>query len=104
MEPVSYTHLTGYQGHVIPVVIAVFFMSKLEKKLHTIVPEMFDLFVTPLVTVLVTGYVTLTAVSYTHLERYARWCERTGVNHSLLLDFSLCCKLKLIHKIMVRNT
>ncbi|WP_438264262.1 hypothetical protein, partial [Anaerostipes hadrus] len=21
-------------------------------------------------------------------ERYARWCERTGVNHSLLLDFS----------------
>ena len=20
-------------------------------------------------------------------ERYARWCERTGVNHSLLLDF-----------------
>ena len=53
-------NLTGYQGHVIPVVIAVFFMSKLEKKLHTIVPEMFDLFVTPLVTVLVTGYVTLT--------------------------------------------
>ena len=53
-------NLTGYQGHVIPVVIAVFFMSKLEKKLHKIVPEMFDLFVTPLVTVLVTGYVTLT--------------------------------------------
>lgn len=44
----------------IPVVIAVFFMSKLEKKLHKIVPEMFDLFVTPLVTTLVTGYVTLT--------------------------------------------
>ena len=41
-------NLTGYQGHVIPVVIAVFFMSKLEKKLHKIVPEMFDLFVTRL--------------------------------------------------------
>lgn len=53
-------NLTGYQGHVIPVVIAVFFMSKLEKKLHKIVPEMLDLFITPLVTVLVTGYVTLT--------------------------------------------
>lgn len=53
-------NLTGYQGHVIPVVIAVFFMSKLEKKLHKLVPEMLDLFVTPLVTVLVTGYVTLT--------------------------------------------
>lgn len=53
-------NLVGYQGHVIPVVIAVWFMSKLEKKLHKIVPEMIDLFVTPLVTVLVTGYCTLT--------------------------------------------
>ena len=52
--------LVGYQGHVIPVVIAVWFMSALEKKLHKIVPEIIDLFVTPLVTVLVTGYLTLT--------------------------------------------
>ena len=40
--------LVGYQGHVIPVVIAVWFMSMLEKKLHKIVPEIIDLFVTPL--------------------------------------------------------
>ncbi len=53
-------NLVGYQGHVIPVVIAVWFMSAIEKKLHKIVPEMIDLFVTPLVTVLVTGYLTLT--------------------------------------------
>lgn len=53
-------NLVGYQGHVIPVVIAVWFMSKLEKKLHKVVPEIIDLFVTPLVTVLVTGYCTLT--------------------------------------------
>ncbi len=53
-------NLTGYQGHVIPVVIAVWFMSLIEKKLHKIVPEIIDLFVTPLVTVLVTGYLTLT--------------------------------------------
>lgn len=53
-------NLTGYQGHVIPVVIAIYFMSILEKKLHKVVPEMIDLFVTPLVTVLATGYVTLT--------------------------------------------
>lgn len=52
--------LVGYQGHVIPVIIAVWFMSTLEKKLHKIVPEMIDLFVTPLVTVLTTGYLTLT--------------------------------------------
>lgn len=53
-------NLVGYQGHVIPVVIAVWVMSKIEKKLHKIVPEIIDLFVTPLVTVLVTGYLSLT--------------------------------------------
>lgn len=55
-------NLVGYQGHVIPVVIAVWLMSVIEKKLHKIVPEIIDLFVTPLVTVLVTGYVTLTII------------------------------------------
>lgn len=54
--------LVGYQGHVIPVIIAVWLMSVIEKKLHKIVPEIIDLFVTPLVTVLVTGYVTLTVI------------------------------------------
>ena len=53
-------NMTGYQGHVIPVIIAVWFMCFIEKKLHKLVPEMIDLFVTPLVTVLVTGYLTLT--------------------------------------------
>ena len=53
-------NLVGYQGHVIPVVIAVWFMSLIEKWLHKIVPEMIDLFVTPLITVLATGYLTLT--------------------------------------------
>ncbi|WP_455615731.1 glucose PTS transporter subunit IIA [Eisenbergiella sp.] len=55
-------NLVGYQGHVIPVVIAVWLMCMLEKKLHKIVPEILDLFVTPLVTVLVTGYLTLTII------------------------------------------
>ncbi|MEE1114321.1 MAG: glucose PTS transporter subunit IIA [Eubacterium sp.] len=49
----------GYQGHVIPVILAVFFMSKLEKWLHKHVPEMIDLFVTPLATVFCTSLVTL---------------------------------------------
>ncbi|SFB16545.1 PTS system sucrose-specific IIA component, Glc family /PTS system sucrose-specific IIB component, Glc family /PTS system sucrose-specific IIC component, Glc family [Acetitomaculum ruminis DSM 5522] len=52
----------GYQGHVIPVIIAIFVMSWIEKRLHKIVPAMLDLFVTPLVTVLVTGYLTLSAI------------------------------------------
>lgn len=55
-------NLVGYQGHVIPVVIAVWVMCLLEKFLHRHVPEMLDLFVTPLVTVLVTGYLTLTVI------------------------------------------
>ena len=37
---------SGYQGHVIPVIIAVWFMSTIEKWLHKHVPEMIDLFVT----------------------------------------------------------
>ena len=52
----------GYQGHVIPVMLAVLFMSKLEAKLHKVVPEMIDLFVTPLTTVLVTALVTFTII------------------------------------------
>ena len=54
--------LVGYQGHVIPVIIAVWVMCMIEKRLHKIVPEMIDLFVTPLVSVLVTGYLTLTVI------------------------------------------
>lgn len=48
----------GYQGHVIPVVIAIWLMCKIEKYLHEHVPEMIDLFVTPLATVLVTALLT----------------------------------------------
>ena len=54
--------LVGYQGHVIPVIIAVFVMCWIEKRLHKIVPAMFDLFVTPLVSVFVTGYLTFTII------------------------------------------
>lgn len=49
----------GYQGHVVPVIIAVWLMCKMEKWLHKHVPEMIDLFVTPLCTVLATAFVTL---------------------------------------------
>lgn len=54
--------MVGYQGHVIPVVIAVWLLSVLEKKLHKVVPEVLDLFVTPLVSVFVTGYLTLAVI------------------------------------------
>lgn len=54
--------MVGYQGHVIPVVIAVWVLSVIEKRLHKIVPEVLDLFVTPLVSVFVTGYLTLSVI------------------------------------------
>lgn len=54
--------LIGYQGHVIPVIIAVWVMCFIEKRLHKIVPEMFDLFVTPLVSVFATGYLTYSII------------------------------------------
>ena len=54
--------LVGYQGHVIPVIIAVFVMCQIEKRLHKVVPAMFDLFVTPLVSVFVTGYLTFSII------------------------------------------
>lgn len=52
----------GYQGHVIPVMLAVLFMSKLEKWLHKHVPEMIDLFVTPLTTVFLTALATFVVI------------------------------------------
>lgn len=54
--------LVGYQGHVIPVIIAVWVMCFIEKRLHKLVPAMFDLFVTPLVSVFVTGYLTYSII------------------------------------------
>lgn len=52
-------YLVGYQGHVIPVVIAIWLMSLIERKLHRVVPAMIDLFITPLVTVLATALATM---------------------------------------------
>lgn len=74
----------GYQGHVIPVVIAVWIMCKIEKWLHKHVPEMIDLFVTPLCTVLATAFITLgiigpifsTAESY--VLDFAGWIITVG--------------------------
>lgn len=54
--------MVGYQGHVIPVIIAVWVMCFIEKRLHKVIPAMFDLFVTPLVSVFVTGYLTLAVI------------------------------------------
>ncbi len=74
----------GYQGHVIPVIIAVWIMCQLEKWLHKHVPEVLDLFVTPLVTVLTTAFLTFTIIgpifstAETYILTFARWLITVG--------------------------
>ena len=69
----------GYQGHVIPVMIAVWFMCKIEKWLHKHVPEMIDLFVVPITTVFTTALLTFVVIGpiFATLENYvlkgAQW-------------------------------
>lgn len=46
--------LVGYQGSIIPAIIAGYMISKLEKVLRKVVPEMMDLVVTPFVSLTVT--------------------------------------------------
>ncbi len=62
----------GYQGHVIPVMIAIWIMSKIEKWLHKIVPEMIDLFVVPITTVFLTALATFVVIGpiFATLENY----------------------------------
>lgn len=62
----------GYQGHVIPVMIAIWFMSKIEKWLHKHVNEMIDLFVVPIVTVFCTALFTFVVIGpiFATLENY----------------------------------
>ena len=72
--------MVGYQGHVIPVVIAVWLLSVIEKKLHKIVPE-------PLVSVFVTGYLTLSIIGPIFV-----WAENAildGIQWLLTLPFGL---------------
>lgn len=55
-------HMVGYQGHVIPIIIASFILAKIEKKLHKVVPDIIDLFVTPLVSLTVTAFAVYTFI------------------------------------------
>ena len=74
----------GYQGHVIPVILAVLLMSTIEKWLHKHVPEMIDLFVTPLCTVLITAFATFTVIGpvFSVFENWvlagAQWLIKVG--------------------------
>ncbi len=62
----------GYQGHVIPVILSIYVMAKIEKSIRKIVPEILDLFLTPLCTLLLTATVTFTVIGpiFATLENY----------------------------------
>ncbi|MGD7023745.1 sucrose-specific PTS transporter subunit IIBC [Rossellomorea vietnamensis] len=54
--------MLGYQGTVIPVLLTVYIMSKLEKGLRKVVPNAVDLLVTPFLTIIGTGFVAMLVV------------------------------------------
>ena len=75
----------GYQGHVIPVIIAVWLMCAIEKWLHKHTPEMIDLFVVPFTTVLVTTFLTFTIIGpiFSQLETWVLAGAKILVKNSI---------------------
>ncbi|MBJ7222411.1 MULTISPECIES: sucrose-specific PTS transporter subunit IIBC [unclassified Brenneria] len=51
--------MVGYQGTVFPVLLAVWFMSMVEKRLRKVVPDALDIIVTPFLTVVISGFIAL---------------------------------------------
>jgi sucrose PTS system EIIBCA or EIIBC component len=54
--------MLGYQGTVIPVLLTVYIMAKIEKGLRKVVPNVVDLLLTPFLTVILTGFVALLVI------------------------------------------
>ncbi|KIR02369.1 PTS system, sucrose-specific IIB component / PTS system, sucrose-specific IIC component / PTS system, sucrose-specific IIA component [Lachnospiraceae bacterium TWA4] len=110
----------GYQGHVIPVIIAIFCMSKIEKQLHKIVPEVLDLFIVPLCTLMITALATfiiigpIFATLETYVLTFATWLVTElpfGIGALLmgaLYPFTVVCGLHHMYNVielgMLSNT
>lgn len=75
----------------IPVVIAIWLMCRIEKWLHKHVPEMIDLFVTPLCTVLATAFITLGIIgpifstAETYVLNFAGWIITVGYGFGAMI-------------------
>lgn len=54
--------LMGYQGTIIPILLSVYIMSKIEKLLKKLIPDSLDLVIIPFITVMVTGFIALTVM------------------------------------------
>ena len=73
--------LVGYQGTVLPILLVIFIMSYIEKGTRKIVPELLDILLTPLITVLLTGFLALAVVGPT--------ANIIGVGISTFLTFAI---------------
>ena len=54
--------MIGYQGTVLPILVAVWFLGYVERGFRRVVPDALDIIVTPFLTVLTTGFVSLMAI------------------------------------------
>lgn len=73
----------GYQGTVLPVLLAVWFLSKVENWLHPRMPAALDTLFTPLLSVLTTGFATILVLGPA-MRTVGEWISTFFVN---LLDF-----------------
>lgn len=73
--------LKGYQGTVLPILFVIFLMSIIEKNVRKIVPNMLDILLTPLITVILTGFLALVVVG-----PFANWI---GDGISAFLQYAL---------------
>ena len=73
--------LKGYQGTVLPILFVIFLMSIIERNVRKIVPNMLDILLTPLITVILTGFIALVVIG-----PFANWI---GDGISVFLQYSL---------------
>ena len=73
--------LKGYQGTVLPILFVIFLMSIIERNVRKIVPNMLDILLTPLITVILTGFLALVVIG-----PFASWI---GDGISVFLQYSL---------------
>ncbi|OEG62928.1 PTS system beta-glucosides-specific IIC component/PTS system sucrose-specific IIC component [Halanaerobium saccharolyticum] len=54
--------MVGYQGTVLPILVAVWFLGYVERSFRKIVPDALDIILTPFLTILTTGFISLVGI------------------------------------------
>ena len=74
--------MIGYQGTVFPVLLAVWFMSIVEKQLRRVIPDALDLILTPFLTVIISGFIALLIIGPAGRALGYSVIVITGIHHS----------------------